>query len=149
MYIDKNTEFSDAQSIVGVAATAINSTNSIDLGSARDVGAGEDVWLVIQVQTTVLAAGGAANVTFKLLEDSQADMASGSAKTLYNSGAIAKATLVAGYRVCAIKLPRTAQRYLRCTYTPDTNDTTAGKVDAFLTKDPDANQAYPSGFSVS
>jgi hypothetical protein len=149
MIIDSQHEFSNAQSIVGDAATAINSTKYIDLGSARDAGVGEDVWLVIQIQTTVLAAGGAANVTFQLLEDTQADMASGSAKSLYTSGAIAKATLIAGYRVCAIKLPRNTKRYLRCTYTPDTNNTTAGKVDAFITKDPDANTPYASGFSIS
>lgn len=148
MILDKKAEFSDAQSIVGVAATAINSTNYIDLGSARDIGAGESLWLIVQIQTTVLAAGGAANVTFKLLQDTQADMASGSADTLWTSGAIAKATLVAGYRI-AVRVPRTTKRYIRVTATPDTNDTTAGKIDAFLVKDADMQTYYPSGFSIS
>lgn len=140
--------FSDAQSIVGVAAAAINSTNYRDLGVARDISPGQDLWLVILIQTTVLAAAGAANVTFKLLEDSQADMASGSAKTLWSSAAIAKATLVAGYVVAKIKVPSTSKRYLRVTATPDTNDTTAGKIDAFLTPNADAWKSYASGFSV-
>lgn len=148
MILDKKAEFADAQSIVGVAATAINSTNYIDLGVARDIGPGEDLWLVVLINQTVLAAGGASNVTFQLLEDSQADMASGSARTLWSSGAIPKATLVAGYVVAKIKIPATSKQYLRVTATPDTNATTQGKMDAFLTPNADAWQSYASGYSI-
>lgn len=147
MMLDKKAEFSDAQSIVGAAAAPINSTLVPDLGVARDVSPGEDLWLIVQIQTTVLAAGGAANVTFKLVEDTANDLVT-APTILYTSGAIAKAALIAGYQVCRIKIPKTAKRYLGLIYTPDTNDTTAGKVDAFLVKDPDANRSYASGFSV-
>src|SRR3972149_6611375 len=115
MIIDSQLEFSSAQSAIGTAATAINSTKAVDIGSARDAGAGSVPWLVIRVRAAILAAGGAANVTFKLLEDSQADMASGSAKLLYSSEAIPKADLVAGYVVCCIRYPRTTKRYQRVT----------------------------------
>ncbi len=148
MIIDSLLEFSSAQSVIGVAATAINSTKAADIGSARDAGAGSVPWLVIRVRAAILAAGGAANVTFKLLEDSQADMASGSAKLLYSSEAIPKADLVAGYVVCCIQYPRTTKRYQRVTITPDTNDTTAGTVDAFVTPNPDAWQAFPTGSAI-
>lgn len=47
-----------------------------------------------------------------------------------------KGTLVAGYLVVAMELPYGAyERYLGVTYTPDTNNTTAGKANAFLTRD--------------
>ncbi len=55
---------------------------------------------------------------------------------------------MAGYVAAKIKVPSTSKRYLRVTATPDTNDTTAGKIDAFLTPNADAWQGYASGFSV-
>jgi hypothetical protein len=148
MIIDSQLEFSHAQSAIGAAAAAINSTKAVDIGPVGNIGDGAVPWLVVRVRAQILAAGGAANVTFKLLEDSQADMASGSAKTLWTSGAIPKANLVDGYVVGCIQLPRTTKQHLRVTITPDTNDTTAGTVDAFVTPNPDAWQAFPTGSAI-
>src|SRR3546814_11399807 len=55
MYLDKENEFSDAQA---VTATAI-SENVIDLGATntlKDIGAGEEVWLVVRTSTAATAA---------------------------------------------------------------------------------------------
>lgn len=146
MILDVRNEFADAVSVIGTAAATAVLGNVIDLGSVSlDVGNGEPLYLCLQVDTTVLAAVGAANVTFKLVSDSTADLAT-SPTTHFTTGAIAKGTLVAGYPIAFVALPMgTYERYLGVTFTPDTNNTTAGKVNAFLTKDPNGWKAYPDG----
>lgn len=138
MILDERLEFADAVAVTGTAASAYVLGDVIDLGAAptlQDIGNGEDLYLVLQVDTDVAASGGAANVTFKLVSDSVATLDS-SATVHWTSAAIAKGTLLAGYLIAAIKLPLgNYERYLGVTFTPDTNNTTAGKVNAFLTHD--------------
>lgn len=138
MILDEQNEFADAVAVTGTAASTYVLGDYIDLGSTptlKDIGVGEDLYLVIGVDTAIAASGGAANVTFKLVSDSVVTLDS-SPTTHWTSGAIAKGTLVAGYIVARVKLPAgNYERYLGVTFTPDTNDTTAGKVNAFLTKD--------------
>jgi hypothetical protein len=138
MLLDRYNQFSLAQSIVGNAAVEIVSTNVIDSGAAGDAFPAHS-YLHIRIDTTVLAAGGAANVTFKL--QTSVDEAFTSPIDLWTSGAIAKATLVAKYFVTGrgLALPKGAKRYLRVTATPDTNNTNSGKIDAFLSPDVQAN----------
>ncbi len=136
MILDELNEFADAATLVGTAATTYVLGDVIDTGAAaRDLGNGEPLYLVITIDTLVAAAAGAANVTFKLVSDSAAGLAT--APTVHwTSGALAKGTLVADYVVAAIALPfGTYGRYLGVTYTPDTNNITAGKANAFLTHD--------------
>lgn len=146
MILDERTEFGDAFSLVGTAASVYVLGDYLDLGAApttRDIGAGEPLYLVIQIDTAVEASGGAANVTFKLVSDSVATLDS-SPTTHYSSGAIAKGTLVAGYQVVAVALPQGVyERYVGVTFTPDTNNTTAGKANAFLTRTPAKWTALP------
>ena len=137
MILDERTEFADAVAITGTAAATAIAGDVIDTEATptlKDIGQGPNtMYLVIHVDTSVAASGGAANVTFKLVSDSTANLTT-SPTTHWSSGAIAKGTLVAGYTVCAIKLPHgNYERYLGVTFTPDTNDTTAGKINAFLT----------------
>lgn len=148
MILDERNEFADAVAVTGTAAATAVLGDVIDLGAtSRDIGNGEPLYLVIQVDTTVQATGGAANVTFKLVSDS-VDSLDSSPTTHFATAAIAKGTLVAGYVVAAVALPMgTYERYLGVTFTPDTNNTTAGKVNAFLTKDVAKWVAYADAVS--
>ena len=123
--LDGDMILSPAQAVTTATATA--STNVIDLGAAH-VGANNRV--IINVNTLVAATAGAANVTFAIQTDS--DEAFGSPTTLWTSAAIAKATLVAGYKVVEFVLPWEVERYVRVLYTPDTNDLTGGKFNAWV-----------------
>lgn len=139
MILDERLEFADAVAVTGTAASTYVLGDYLVLDNTTNYfGNADCVYLVINVDTDVAASGGAANVTFKLVSDSVATLDS-SPTTHWSSGAIAKGTLVAGYQVCAIELPRGPyEKYVGVTYTPDTNNTTAGKVNAFLTNDPRA-----------
>jgi hypothetical protein len=138
MLIDRYNQFAKALSIVGTAASAIP-TDVINLGAAGDAWGREGEFLHIRIDTLVAASGGAANVTFKL--QTSVDEAFTSPIDLWTSGAIAKGTLVAKYFVTGrgVPLPKGVKQYLRVTATPDTNDTTGGKIDAFLSPDVQAN----------
>lgn len=149
MILDKQNEFSDAQA---VTSTAI-STNVLDLGSTntlKDMGAGRAVYLVIQTQTACTDSGSDATVAFTLESDSTADLAT-SATVHYSTGAVAFAgyspvgTVVA---VVALPLGKTYERYLGVRYTVASGPLTAGKFDAFLTRDPQMWQAYANGAVV-
>jgi hypothetical protein len=126
MLLDAQLLFSDGQAVT----TTANSTNVIDLLSARDIGAGEDLWLVVVV-TEAATAAGAATVTFSMETDDNVSFSS--ATTIYTSPAIAKTALTLGARAIGVKVPRYTERYLRLAYTVGTGPLTAGKFTAGIT----------------
>lgn len=137
MFMDKYNTFSDAQEETTVAAH--DSDNTIDLGADGDALA-RPMRFHVQIPTAVTSSG-SATVQFKLLTDS--DAAFGSAVTLYDSGAIGKASLVQGYKVTGkngIVLPGNCERYLKATITIGTAALTAGAFDIFLSNDADSNK---------
>jgi hypothetical protein len=134
MIIDSQALFSDDQA---VTATAVSS-NIIDLGAtgtvpggstalSRDIGKGTPVEILIQ-WTVAAVSGGASTVTVDLETDDNSSFSS--ATTLATTGAIAKATLVAGYQMKIHYMPRGAERYIRLNYTVATANLTAGAVTA-------------------
>ena len=136
--------FSDSQA---VTATAIS--NVIDLGegnTTRDIGAGEPVYLVIVTEVTTASAG-STTVDFTLESDSTANLAT-SATTHMTVAAVAKASLVAGYRVVAQALPAgNYERYLGVRYTVNTANFSAGAFSAFLTLKPQNYINYADGIA--
>lgn len=160
MYVDSQNLFSDAQA---VTSTAI-STNVIDLigntaylndggttfpNTTRDVGTGNDLYLVIQTQTTCTDTSSDATVTFTLESDSTADLAT-SATVHLSTGALAFATYAtAGTVVVASKLPAGSyERYLGVRYTVASGPLTAGKFDAFLTTDIQKYTSYSDNIVI-
>lgn len=151
MYVDKQAEFSDSQV---VTATAV-STNVYDLfpvGNAvnsnvtRDIGVGEDVYLVVQVDAAATAAG-AATVQITLESSTTADLAT--APTVHFASAnYPLASLTGGKTLMAFKLPADAyKRYIGVRYTVGTGPLTAGSFSAFFAKDIQAFRAYTKGYN--
>lgn len=137
MILDERNEFCDATALnTGVAGSYLVG-DVIDLGAtSSDIGNGEPMYLVIQVDTAAASAG-AATGQFHLCSDAQAAIAvDGSATYHFSTSAIPVASLVAGYRVAVVALPHgTYERYLGVVQTTGTAAFTAGKVNAFLTHD--------------
>lgn len=149
MYVDKQAEFSDAQA---VTATAI-STNVMDLVSnssgkniTRDIGTGQDVYLVVSTTVQPTAAG-AATVTVTLESDDNVGLTSPTVH--FTSKAFALAEMAPNVGMVAIKLPAgNYERYLGVRYTVATGPLTAGNFDAFLTTDVQAWRAYDRNYTV-
>jgi ethanolamine utilization microcompartment shell protein EutS len=143
MILDERNEFCDATSAVLAVGNAIIG-DVIDLGTAgRDIGNGEPLYLVIQVDTAFV--GATSTTQFQLCSDSTADLAT--SKTVHlDTGAIGVATLVAGYtKIMALPVETTYERYLGLWETVGTANVTAGKINAFLTHDVSAWRATADG----
>lgn len=143
MILDERGEFCDATALNTGAAASYLIGDVIDLGLTRDIGNGEGIYLVIAVDTTA-TSGGSATGQFHLASDAQAAIAvDGTATYHFSTSAIAVATLVAGYTIAAVRLPNgTYERYLGILQTTAVAAFTAGKVNAFLTKDAAKWTAY-------
>lgn len=144
MILDEYGEFCDATALNTGGAASYLIGDVIDLGSTtQDLAGGEDLYLVIQVDTTA-TSGGAATGQFHLASDAAAAIAvDGTASYHFSTSAIAVATLVAGYQIACVKLPSgTYERYLGILQTTAVAAFTAGKVNAFLTKNAKTWRAY-------
>lgn len=148
MIRDLLNQFSDQAAVTTTALL----TNVIDLGplaagnAIRDIGAGEPEFLHILVEAAVTAAG-AATVTFTLESDSEPTLAT-SPTVHWTSGAIGKATLVAGYEFKVPLPPGAYERYLGVRATVATGPLTAGTFTAAIVKGLDTRRDYASGFST-
>lgn len=126
MILDVKQKFSVAQAITVVST--IVSTNVIDLGSAGD--ASDELYLYVDVSEVFDSVEEDATLNVKLYTDSAEGM--GTQVLLLESGVIAEATLVAGYRILGVRLPKGCKRYLRLSYLVATHDFITGKVNAGL-----------------
>lgn len=149
MILDERNEFCDAVALNTGGAASYLLGDVIDLTVARDIGGGEaDLYLVIQVDTTA-TSGGAATGAFSLVSDAQAAIATDGTATVHHvTAAIPVATLVAGYTVAAIPLPRgipAYERYLGILQTTAVAAFTAGKINAFITDNPGKWTPYARG----
>ena len=144
MILDEFNEFADATALDTSGTDTDLIGDVIDLGATTpDLGNGQPVYLVIQVDTAV-TSGGSATVQFHLASDAAAAIATdGSASYHYSSSAIGKATLIAGYEIITPVPLGPYERYLGILTTTGTAALTAGKINAFLTLDPKGWKSYP------
>ena len=145
MILDERLEFCDATSAILAVGNAIIGdvvdlkSPTTDPNTTVDL-EGSDLYFVMQVDTTFV--GATSTTKFELSSDSTADLAT-SRTVHYATAAIPVATLVAGYTICAVRLPSGSyERYLGVWETVATANVTAGKVNAFLTSDPALYRAY-------
>lgn len=148
MILSEVDEFADALALNTGAAGSYLVGDVMDLGSGPNpLYAIDDLYLVITIDTAVTSVG-AATVQFSLCSDAQAAIAvDGSQTTHWQSGAIAKATLIAGYVVGVVELPKQPlyERFLGIVQTTGTAAVTAGKFNAFLTPDASIWKAMTDG----
>lgn len=147
MLTDANLTLSASQAVTASAVSA----NTIDLGVNRDIGAGEELNIYVNIEQTVTAAG-AATVNFQVIVSDTPNLAS--PVILGQTDAIPKANLVQGNQL-TIPVPRSfinklGKRYFGLQYTVGTGPLTAGIFSAGVVIDAvDSGQKnYPSGFAV-
>ena len=143
--LDKRLELADAVSVAATAGTA-RIGDQIDLGSIRDIGSGEPLYLVLTCDTSIITGGSAGTIQFFLASDAAAAIATdGSASVHWSSKVFvtdddALNDLDAGEVIGVIPLPTDGQvpyeRYLGILATIATTTVTAGAISAYITKDP-------------
>lgn len=148
MILDERTEFCDAVALNTGAAGTYLLGDQIDLGVARDIGAGQPLYLVVTVDTGITVGTGTGTVSFSLASDASAAIATdGSATVHATSAAWATSTtaIPAGTVLFAVALPMqgtTYERYLGILQSTGTTAINAGKINAFLTHDVAKYKAY-------
>lgn len=142
--LDQNTKYATAQAVIAIGDTA--STNVYDAGNAAssDIGMADELWLNVGVNTTA-TSGGAATLT-PVLQHSDDNVTFTDAMS---GPVVALADMVAGKTLWQVELPVGLKRYTRIGWRVATAALTAGKFDAYLSKDVQRNIARPSGFSVA
>ena len=143
MITDKLLRVSEDQAIT----TTAFSTDTIDLGTARDIGEGTALYMNFAV-TTALANG--TSVTFEVVTSANANLSSPT--VVGSSDAVLTAALTAGKNVVVRINPDIAgkgKRYLGARYTV-AGTFNAGKVTADVVETiGDGQKYYASGFTVS
>ena len=134
---------------VGPLGTPIGPGSTANLG--RDLGQGQDLWFVVTVKTAVTSAG-AATVDFRFRSAANAALTT-TPIDLVTSGAIAKATLVAGYQFM-VRLPSALtgvtgyQRFVGANANIGTAVLTGGAFHVAIISDEQRNQKYGSAFTL-
>jgi hypothetical protein len=147
MILDDLLEFADATSVAASAGTALIG-DVIDLGGTTNyIGQGEPLYLVIQTTTEIITGGSAGTIQFFLVSDASAGLGSATVANCTthltsnsyttDDDAANSAELNAGGVIICAALPHGAyERYLGILCTTGTTTTTAGAINAFLTKEP-------------
>lgn len=136
MLIDKRLELSDAHAL----AASARSTNVIDLGTAREIGAGRPLWLIVSVDVAADATTG--DETYNVALETDSDPAFGT-PTVLESRTIAPSTLVAGYQTAIAIPPTGVERYISANYTL-AGTTPSVTVSAWVSdQEPRSWKAYP------
>lgn len=151
MILDARNEFADALSVAQSAGT-FNCTNQVDTGSVvRDLGNGEEIFLVVTVDTGITTAGSAGTIAFQLVSDDTASISTSTQTIHATSKAFVTGSTAsdanktsAGSIAWVLALPQGVayERYLGVQYVVGTTATNAGKINAFLTKDKAGWAAY-------
>lgn len=142
MITDALLRVSNAQA---VTTTAV-STDTVDLGVARDIGAGENLYMNFTVGT---AFAGGTSTEFQVIGSASADLSSPT--VLGSSGAIATAGLTAGKRAAVRVNPAIGSnglRYFGARYVV-VGTNSAGTVTADVVHGVQDNKSYASGFTVA
>lgn len=158
MFVDTQTEFSDAQAVTATAISANvidtqaalgGGTNIAGGNTTQDIGQGEDVYLNVVTAVAITDTGSDATLTVTLESATDAGLTT-AAVVHFSTGALAFASYAAAGSVIAqIKLPAADyKRYLGLRYTVGSGPFTAGAIDAYLSKDIQRNKIYKSAFTV-
>jgi hypothetical protein len=145
MYIDANLLFSDAQAVTAAAA----STNYLDLGLAsRDVGTGEDLYLVCVCDVAMTDSGSDSTLDVILYGDSTTTFTPDASQTLFQFPAAS----AAGTTKIAKLDPGSAPlqyRYVELYYSPNNRNLSTGSFTAFITNNVQKYQSFADGITIS
>lgn len=153
MILDERNEFADAVSVAAAAGTALIG-DQIPLSVARDIGNGQPVYWVVTIDTEVITGGAAGTLTFQLVSDATAAIATNGSATVHaqSQAFVTDGTdandpkLKAGEVAVCMAVPLEGAEYegfLGVLAVTATTTTTAGAINSFLTLDPTGWKAYP------
>lgn len=154
MIMDERTEFADNVALSGSGTVVVGDV--VDLGSdGRDIGNGQELYLVIKTGTTEIISGSAGTLEFQLVSDSTANLTTSptvhfsTGDLVLNAAGANDDRLNAGGYVARVAIPTgDFERYVGVRRIASVA-VTAGSVDAFLTPNPAAWKAYANAANAA
>jgi len=142
MFIDAQQLFSDAQALTASAA----SSNYIDLGSDRNIGVGEPMAVVINVDVVL---GGTSTPSFSFAIEMDDNTSFSSAIKVATSQVF---TVLPAGKIIVVPVPKdlTGEQYMRMYYTAaGTNPTLTVTASLIPQSMVQADAVYPKGYTIS
>lgn len=144
MYLDAQLLFSDAQAVTASAA----STNYLDLGVARDIGTGEDLYLVSICDVAMTDSGSDSTVAVSLQGDSTTTFTPDGEQTMFTFSALSAIGTVKIAKLDPGSAPL-QYRYVQAYYTVANGNLTTGSFTTFITKDIQKYVSYADAITIS
>lgn len=144
MYVDAQLLFSDAQAVTAAAA----STNYVDLGAVRDIGTGQDLYVVVVCDVAMTDAGSDSTLDVILYGDSTTTFTPDASQTLFTFPAVSAAGTVKIAKLDPSSAPLQYQ-YIELYYSPNNGNLSTGSFTAFITHNIDKYTSYADGITIS
>lgn len=143
MYCDDYLKLSSAQAITAAAA----STNHVNLGAVRNIGVGENLYLVTVVTTAFTDSGSDSTLTVDLYGDSTSTFTPDATSRMF----IIPALAAVGDTFVARISPDFASnyQYIEAYYTPNNGNLSTGAVTTYITLDPPKYASYADNVTIS
>lgn len=143
MILDAQLLFSDAQAITAAA----DATNYIDLGVAKDIGVGQDLWVFTSVDVAMTDAGSNSTLSVSAIWDSTTTFTPDASQLLYIIPAVsAIGAIFFGHVNPQVS---TLYRYMSLTYSPNNGDLSTGTFTSGIVLDIQKNIAYANAITIS
>lgn len=143
MILDAQNRYSNAQAIT---ATAV-STDVIDHGSARQLGVGNDLWIVVVVVLAFTDTGSDSTVTVTLETDDNEGFSS--ALVTRTLGTFAALSAIGARLTLRLGEGDINEQFSRLNYTVAGGSLTTGSITAGIVKDLQAFTAYADAITIS
>lgn len=144
MYVDAQLLFSDAQAVTAAAA----STNYVDLGAVRDIGTGQDLYVVVVCDVAMTDSGSDSTLDVILYGDSTTTFTPDASQTLFTFPAVSAAGTVKIAKLDPSSAPL-QYRYIELYYSPNNGNLSTGSFTAFITHNIDQYTSYADGITIS
>lgn len=144
MYVDALLLLSDAQAVTASA----DSSDIINFGAIRDVGTGDDLYLVTVVDVGMTDSGSDSTVSVTLQGDSTSTITPDASQVLFVIPALTAAGSVFYSKLDPGSAPLQYQ-YVNVNYAVTGGDLTTGSFTTFLTHDIQKYVSYPKGYEIS
>jgi len=143
MILDALTLFSDAQAVTATAA----STNSLDMGAARNLGVGQELFVFVTVDVALTDSSSDSTIAVSLEGDSTTTFTPDGTQALFTIPALA----AVGSKYFARVAPDFAAnfRYLQLKYTAANGDLTTGSFTAGIVVGIDKVTNFAKNYTVS
>ena len=143
MILDAQNTFDDNAAHLTTEA----SDNVIDLKAIRNIGVGENLYLVVAVTAAFTDSGSDSTMAVTIETDDNEAFAS--ATTTQTLGTFAALSAVGTQLIARIQPDMMDERYVRLKYTVANGDLSTGSFDAYIVKDIDQFKAYPKGYTIT